>query len=146
YAEQIALAIVISIVSYLSLVLGELVPKSLALRSSEGYALLIGRPLLWLSSVARPFVWLLTGSSNLVLRIFGDRTNFIEARMSADELRQLVDEAAKGGSLHPGVGEIASRAFDFAGLTAHHVMVPRDRVVSIPRNAKPEEVRRILLE
>ena len=146
YAEPIALGVVISLVSYLSLVLGELVPKSLALRKNEGYALVIGRPLLWLSSIARPFVWLLTQSSNLVLRLFGDRTNFMEGRVSAEELRQLVDEAAKDGSVHPAVGEIASRAIEFAGLTAHHVMVPRDRVCAISRGASPEGIQRVLLE
>ena len=146
YAEQLALGVVISVVSYLSLVLGELVPKSLALRSSERYSLVIGRPILWLSSIARPFVWLLTQSSNLVLRLFGDRTNFTETRVSAEELRQLVDEAAKDGSVHPALGEIASRAIDFAGLTAYHVMVPRERVVAVSRKASADEIQRIVLE
>ncbi len=76
YAEPLAVAVVVAIVSYLSLVLGELVPKSLALRASERYALAVGRPLLALSALARPIVWLLTKSSNAVLRPFGDRTTF----------------------------------------------------------------------
>ncbi len=146
YADQIALGLVISFVSYLSLVLGELVPKSLALRSSQSYALLIGRPLLLLSKVARPFVWLLTRSSNVVLRLFGDSTTFTEARVSGAEIQRLVDEAARDGSVHPAVGEIASRAIDFGELTAYHVMVPRERVVTISRSATADDVRRVLLE
>jgi CBS domain containing-hemolysin-like protein len=100
-AEQVALVIVVAGISFLSLVLGELVPKSLALRYSNGYAFLIGRPLLRLSRMMRPLVWLLTTCSNLVLKLFGDTTSFTETRMSRDELRELVEEAAKTGSVDP---------------------------------------------
>ncbi len=146
YAEQIALGVVIALVSFLSIVMGELVPKSLALRASEPYALFAGRLLLGLSWLARPVVQLLTGASNLVLAPFGDRTTFTEARLSADELSQLVEEATRTGALDAQVGEIASRAIDFAGLTAADVMVPRGRVVALRRSASEEELRRVLLE
>jgi len=146
HADNIALTIVVVVISYLSIVIGELVPKSLALRGSESYALLIARPLLALSWFAQPLVWLLTGSSNLLLRPFGDRTTFTEARHSAEELQHIVEEAAKAGTVHPHAGEIASRAIDFAELTAADVMVPRGDVVLLPRHAPMDEVHRILLE
>jgi putative hemolysin len=145
-AENLAFALVVGLVSYLSLVLGELVPKSLALRYSERYALLIGAPLHGLSRLMKPIVWLLTFSSNLVLRLFGDSTSFTESRLSSDELQQLVEEAARSGSVHPRTGEIASRAFDLAELSVTDVMVPRTKVVAIRRHATPEEVRQVLLE
>ncbi len=146
YAGEIALALVVVLVSYLSLVLGELVPKSLALRSSERYALLVGRPIWGLSLLARPLVWFLTASSNAVLRLFGDKTSFTESRLSPDELQQLLEEAARTGSLDPDAGNIASRAIDFGELTASEVMVPRNRVIGIERTAKPDELRRVILE
>jgi putative hemolysin len=118
----------------------------LALRSAERFALLISRPLLALSVLARPIVWFLTASSNVVLKPFGDRTTFTEARHSADELQQLVDEATKAGTLHPRAGEIASRALELAELTVAEVMVPRQQVVLLPRHAQPDELHRILLE
>jgi putative hemolysin len=145
-ADELALAAVVALVSFLSLVLGELVPKSLALRGAERYALLVGPPLRGLSSLARPLVWLLTASSNLVLRLFGDRTNFVEARISPEEIQQIVDEATESGTVDRRAGEIASRALDFAELTALQVMLPRARVVSLPRDATAEEVRRVSLE
>lgn len=145
-AESLAFALVVGLISYLSLVLGELVPKSLALRYSEQYALLIGRPLYGVSWLMRPVVWLLTASSNLILRFFGDRTNFSEARLSPEELQQLVEEAAKTGSLDPRAGEIASRAFELTDLTLAAVMVPRNRIVALERRASTEEIRRTLLE
>jgi putative hemolysin len=146
YAGEIALGIVVALVSYLSLVLGELVPKSLALRASERYALLAARPLLALSTLARPLVWLLTASSNAVLRPFGDRTTFTETRLSAEEIEQLVDEAGRAGTLDEPTAEITSRALAFRELRAQDVMVPRSRIVALPRDASTDDLRRLLLE
>jgi putative hemolysin len=144
YAEEMAFALVIALVSYLSLVLGELVPKSLALRSSEAYALAAAKPLLWLSWFARPLVWLLTSSSNLVLRPFGDKTNFTEARLSVEELQQLVAEATKVGSVDRRAGQIAARALDFGELTAADLMVPRNRVIAVQQDASHDAVQELL--
>lgn len=145
-AHEFALALVVALVSYLSLVFGELVPKSLALRSGEIYALFVARPLRSLASLMRPLVWFLTKSSNVVLRPFGDATSFMEARVSAEELRDMLDKAAEAGELETGSGEMASRAIEFGSLTAGDVMVPRNHVVAIPKDAPPQEVQRLLLE
>lgn len=145
-AEPVALVLVVGLVSYLSLVLGELVPKSLALRAAEPYALFVGRPLRWLSLAAKPAVWFLTGSSNIVLRLFGDRTSFTESRVSSDELQQMLEEAGKAGSVDPRVGDIASRALDFGELLAIDVMVPRNSVLAVEVNTPLEEVRRLIAE
>ncbi len=146
HAETVAMAVVIASLSFLSLVLGELVPKSLALRYANGYAFLIGRPLLRLARLMRPLVWFLTASSNVVLRLFGDRTSFTEARMSRDELRQLVEDAAKTGSVDPRSSEIAARALELGDVMVAEVMVRREKIVAIRRDALPEEIQRVLLE
>jgi putative hemolysin len=80
------------------------------------------------------------------LRFFGDKTTFTETRLSRDELQQLVEEAAKTGSVDPRASEIASRALGFGEVTIAEVMVPRNRVVAIRRGAPPEEVQRVILE
>ncbi|MGN6107937.1 MAG: hemolysin family protein [Kofleriaceae bacterium] len=144
--EQVAFALVIIAISFLSLVLGELVPKSLALRYSDHYAFFVSRPLLALAKIARPLVWFLTWCSNLVLRLFGDRTSFTESRVSRDELKQLVVEAARTGSLDPKSSEIAARALELGDVAVAEVMVRRDRIVGIPHTAGPDEVQRVLLE
>ncbi len=135
YAEQAALGLVVATVSFFSLVLGELVPKSLALRAGESYALLIGPPLAAVAWAGRPVVALLTGASNLVLRLFGDRTTFSETRLSREEIQQIVEEAATAGSVDPHAGEIASRALEFSALDAYTIMVPRSDVVMLPLTA-----------
>jgi putative hemolysin len=141
-----ALLLVIVLIVYLELVVGELVPKSLALRYSDRYSFIAGRPLFVISQVLRPVVWTLTVASNLFLRFFGDKTTFSETRLSKDELQQLVEEAAKTGSLDPRASEIASRALGFGEVTVAEVMVPRNRVVALRRGAPPEEVQRVILE
>ena len=141
HGHRVAFVFVVAGISFASLVLGELVPKSLALRASEPYALAVARPLLMLSMIARPLVWLLTQSSNLVLRLFGDRTSFTEARVSSEELKAMLEEAGDAGVLHPIIGEIASRAMDLNELRAYEVMVPRARMVTIRVDATLEEFR-----
>ncbi len=145
-SHTIAFVVTVGLITYWELVLGELVPKSLGLRAGETYVLLFSRPLLWLAWISRPLVWFLTTSSNLVLRVFGDSTSFSESRLSPGEIQQLVDEASEVGAMDPAAGEIASRAIDFADLTVGHVMVPRKKVVGIPRTASPDDIRRIVLE
>lgn len=146
YASGVAFVLAIGLVSYLSLILGELVPKSLALKFTEGYAMFISRPLWWLSWLMRPLVWLLTTSSNVILRLFRDQTNFSESRLSPEELRQLVEEAARSGTLDPHASDIASRAFEFGEFTVAKLAIPRAKIDAIPLDATPEELRRILLE
>lgn len=145
-ADEIALGLVIAGVSYLSIVLGELVPKSIALRSAETYALIVARPLLALSTLVKPIVNLLTMSSNLVLKPFGDSTTFSETRYSAEEIQQLVEDAKNAGSLHPHAADIASRALVFPELTASEVMVPRHEVVMLPLSAPMAEIHRIIID
>lgn len=145
-ADDLAFVLVVAGVSGLSVVLGELVPKSLALRSSERFALLAARPLGVLAVLSAPLVWLLTAASNLVLKPFGDRTTFTESRLSMEEIRSLVDEASEAGTVDPDAGEIASRALDLAQLSAAEVMVHRRFVAALPRSADAEALRRAFLE
>ena len=146
HSEGVALAIVITGVSYLSIVVGELVPKSLALRGAERYALLVALPLLWLSIAAKPLVWLLSTSANVLLRPFSDKTTFTETRHSPGEIQQIVEEAVQAGTVHPEAAEIASRALELPELTVAEVMVPRRSVVAISQHIDKNELRQILLE
>ena len=136
----IALVLVIALVSFLTIVIGELVPKSIALRSAEPVSVTLGPPLRAMASVVRPLVWVLTLASNTILRAFGDKTSFTETRLSPEEIQELVEEAARVGSLDRGASEIASRAIDFQELRAVDVMVPRAAVVAVSRAATREAI------
>ena len=140
YTEMVALVLVVLLVSFLSLVLSELVPKSLALRAAEPYALFVATPVAWLAKILHPFVVTLTWCSNVILRAFGDHTTFVETRVSPEEIQQMVEEAATTGTVDPEVGEIASRALDLSKLDAYTVMVPRADIAMIPRQIRASEI------
>lgn len=144
HTHDVALVMVIAMVSFLEIVVGELVPKSIALRTPEPVAMTLGPALRLMASVARPLVWLLTHASNAILRLFGDKTSFTEARLSPEELQELVEEAGRVGSIDAGASEIASRAIDFRELTAGDVMVVRESIVSISRTASREQIAALL--
>jgi len=143
-SEQVAFALVVAVISILSIVLGELVPKSLALGHSERVALWVSWPLFVLSRVAVPLIWALTAASNVILRPFRDETTFTEARLSPQELQQLVDEATAAGTVDRETGEIASRAIDLGNLKAFSVMVPRNEIAWLALDASRERVERVL--
>jgi len=146
WADEMALLLVVASVSFLSLVIGELVPKSLALRAPERYSLVAAPLLLWLSIVSRPLVWILTASSNLVLRLFRDRTSFSETRLSPEEIQELVEDAAKVGQLDPRVSEMASRALGLRRLVAADVMVPRAEIRAIDASSDSAQIAAVLAE
>lgn len=135
-----------SIVGALLVTMGDLVPRALALHAPERCALPLGRVLLPLAALFTPITRLLTGAANTLLRPFGVRTTFVESRLSAEELRQLVEEASRAGTIDPLASGIASRAIDFGRLTASDVMVPRNDVVSISVHASVDELQTVLLE
>src|SRR5688572_12612676 len=80
--HKTSFVLVIIMIVYIELVIGELVPKSLALRYSDRYSFFVARPLVLMSMMFRPIIWLLTACSNLVLRFFSDKTTFTETRLS----------------------------------------------------------------
>lgn len=143
-SEGVAFVLVVGGISYLTLVLGELVPKSLGLRNAERFALLSARALEAVAQGLRPVVWLLTRTSNLVLAPFHDATTFSEGRLGHEELKALLTEAADAGSLPPRAGELARASLDLGQRTVNALMVPRGAIVSLPAEASPEEVREVL--
>lgn len=118
------------IVTYLSVVFGELVPKALTLHRAESLATFVARPIELVSVVFRPLVWVLQGSAATVLRPFGVRdVTAGDSIRSADELRAVVDEAEGSGIIPRAQEELLHRVFDFADREVRDVMVPAHEVV-----------------
>lgn len=145
-ADNIAFGLVVALITYLSVVFGELVPKSLALRFADRYALAVARPMVLIGWLGRPVVWLLAASSNLVLRLFGDRTNFVEGKLTREDLEHLVEEASTEGGIDVSTGRLVSRALEFSQLRVADVMVPRRFVHALPETATAADLRTALLD
>ena len=134
HAEGISFIIIVVGITYLSLVLGELIPKSLGIKFSEKFSLFVVYPLHILSKIIYPLTKLLTVSSNVVLKIFGDKTSFSEANLTEEELRTILYESHKAGTLRKYEHEIMDNVFDFSDIAVGQVMTPRSKIFAIDLN------------
>jgi putative hemolysin len=140
WAEAIALLIVVLPISYLSLVLGELVPKSLALRFSEPIACFVARPIEWLARASALFVKMLMASSNIVLRIFGGKDNESASFISVDEVKSLIREGAAKGIFNETERELIHSVFEFTDTPVKAVMKPRTEIHALEVHASLADV------
>jgi putative hemolysin len=143
--QTIGFGVVIVLTTFVSLVIGEIVPKQFALRSPEPIAVVMSRPLRLLSKITAPFVWLLDRSSALIFRLFGlDRES--KNQVTAEELHLVVAEAQTAGVLEEDERAMISGIVRLADRPVREVMTPRTEVDWIDVHATPEEIRLTLLE
>src|SRR6187551_3428029 len=124
FADDAGFALAIALTTYLSIVVGELVPKQLALRVAEPIALAMARPMAWLAIAAKPFVWLLDASSNVLLRLFGLRHRG-EHSLTAEELHMLFAEATHSGVIEEQERAILSGVMRLTDRPVRELMTPR---------------------
>ena len=143
----VAFALSFAILTYLSVVLGELVPKAVALQRAEGLAVVLAVPLELLARVAHPLVWLLQASASTALRAFGMRAAPAGIMtFTREELLQSVAAAEDVGEIGTSEEEMLYKVFDFAGKEAHEVMVPRPEVVAISAEMPIEDALKTVIE
>jgi len=141
-AHALASAIAIAVLTYFHIVVGEMVPKSLALSHAERTVLWITPPMLWLKMAAYPAVVALNGTGNAVLRVFGVHRELTTGQYHTPaELEMIVEESEKGGLLRAVSGRLLRELFDFAELSAGEVMIPRVQIVALHLGATPGELR-----
>lgn len=144
-AHTVGFGLVIVLTTYVSLVIGEIVPKQFALRSPEPIAVIMSRPMRWLARITAPFVWLLDRSSRLIFHLIGfDRES--KNQVTAEELHLVVAEAQNAGVLEEDERAMISGIVRLADRPVREVMTPRTEIDWIDIGASPEEIRRALLE
>lgn len=131
YAQSISLVVITLLLSYVTLVFGELVPKRIALQKSEQMAMLSVRPIVFVSKFAKPFVKLLSLSTNLLLRVIGMSDTDLEEKVSREEIKSLVDAGEEYGVINQIEKEMINSIFDFDDKLAKEVMTPRTEVYMI---------------
>lgn len=124
YAETLALALVVLLITYLSLVLGELVPKRIALQSAEQIAAFMARPMNMLAAASRPVIALLTWSTEMVLTLIG-RRNAVDETITEEDILHAVREGADIGTVEPHERDIVERVFDLGDRSVRQIMTPR---------------------
>ena len=147
-SHGVASVVAVAILTYFHIVVGEMVPKSLALQQAERLACWITPPMLWTKNVLYPFVVTLNGLGNLLLKAIGvnRQAQNAEQYYTPEELQLIVQESEELGALRSESSQMLQELFEFGDLTAGQVMVPRVRIVGIPVGTRPDAIREILAD
>jgi putative hemolysin len=145
-SNLLAVGIVVVIISYVTLVIGELVPKSLALRFSEKIACFSARPLNLLARISGSFISILTTSTRAVLRLFGVKDDRTQVNVSEEEIKYYIKEGRKTGVFEETEAALLHGIFEFADTTVKEVMVPKADFSALEISTPPEEVTRYISE
>ncbi|PDP84802.1 hemolysin [Glycomyces fuscus] len=143
YAAPASVVLVTVVLTFVTLVLGELAPKRIAMQRAEPWALLVARPLNALAVLSRPAVWLLSASTDLVVRLGGADPGSTREEATEEELRDMI---AAQGQMTPEQRTILSGAFDITGRTLRQVLVPRPEVDTVPADLPAHEAALLLAE
>jgi putative hemolysin len=145
-AEPIAMGIVVVLITYVTLVIGELVPKSLAMRYSEQIAFRIASPIDVLSRIFTVVLHLLTASNNMVMRFFNISTQHEPSLVSEDEVKYLIREGRKTGVFEPSEEDLIHSVFRFTDTVVKEVMVPRTEITAVEADSGIELILRTMNE
>lgn len=140
YSSQISMILITFLLSYITLVFGELIPKRIALRNSENIALSSVGIVVFISKLFSPFVKFLTFSTNLVLTILKMKEDNIEEKVSKEELRSLVEVGKEHGVINETEQEMIENIIEFDEKIAREIMIPRTKVFLIDKNISIDEL------
>lgn len=137
--HAVATVLAFVLITFFEVVIGEMVPKNLALSRPEGIALSVATPLRIFARVLRPLIWVIEASSSKVLRLLGV-TGGVSSAHTPGELALIVEESRRGGSIEPGQSELLTRSLEFPERRAVEAMVPRVSVEAVADGATAGDV------
>ncbi len=140
YAHNVATGIIVVFVTYLSIVLGELLPKRLGMTFPEPIAILLAKPMKVLSIITSPFVWLLTSSNDVLLRIMRIKKT-TESKVSEEEIKSIIKESADGGEIQDIEHSIMERVFELGDRKVNTLFTHRSEIVYFTLNDTWEEIK-----
>lgn len=144
--DTLSVIIITLILSYFTLILGELVPKRLAMRKPEQLARAVSGVITFFSKLLKPIVWFLSVSTNGVLRLFGINPHEEEEAVSEDEIRMMIDIGEEKGTIESEEREMIDNIFEFNNITAEECMTHRTDVTAISVEDTPEEIVTLIRE
>ncbi|MEN8078677.1 hemolysin family protein [Clostridioides difficile] len=146
YGKNIALVVTTLVISYITLVLGELVPKRIALQNAESVAMFSIKPIIFISKLTKPFVWFLSLSTNTILKLLGVKTEGIEEKISKEEIESLVELGEEQGAINKTERAMIDGIIKFDDILAREVMTPRTETFYIEANSDIKESINLILQ
>lgn len=140
FATNMGHVLAFSVITVLHIVFGELAPKSIAIQRPVNTTMFIAMPLRVLYLIFRPFIWVLNGFANVILKILGFSTNATETAHTSEELQYLLDQGKESGVLNLAEHELIKNVFDFNERVVKNIMVPRTKIVGIEIGSSREQL------
>ena len=145
YAHSIAVGIVVVVLTFFSLVLGELLPKRIGLNHPESIAKTVAMPMKFISIITAPFIWLLTSSTDAILDLLQIKPT-ADGKVTEEEIKAIIKEGTEGGEVQEIEQDIVERVFHIGDRKVNSLMTHRKSVVFLPFNANKEQVRQLMLK
>ncbi|MBM7602929.1 putative hemolysin [Metabacillus crassostreae] len=144
WLESISVVLITLVLSYFTLVVGELVPKRIAMQKAEPISMFVARPLTILSKITSPFVKLLTLSTNGLVRLFGVDPHANDEQVTEEEIRMMVDVGEERGAIQDTEKMMINNIFEFDNTIVSNIMIHRTNIIGIPADASLKEVLRFI--
>lgn len=143
YAHPLSVIVVVGLLTFFSLVLGELVPKRIGLANPEGIAKILARPMKVISSITLPFVWLLTVTSDLLIKLFRIKPSS-ESKVTEEEIKAIIQEGTEGGEVQEIEQDIVERVFHLGDRTISSLMTHRNDMIFLQLTDDNKTIRSIV--
>jgi putative hemolysin len=144
YSSGLATTLIVIIITYFSLILGELVPKRLGLSRPEAIAKAMARPMNWISIITYPFIWLLTKSSQLIVKLFNIRSD--DNQVTEEEIKAIISEGTEHGAIEEAEQEIIERVFHLGDRNITSLMTHRSDIIWFDVNDNEIKIREKIME
>ncbi|WP_371535511.1 MULTISPECIES: hemolysin family protein [unclassified Flavobacterium] len=145
YASSIAVGVVVVVLTFFSLVLGELLPKRIGLNHPEAIAKKVAMPMKFVSIITAPFIWLLTHSTEFLLNVLNIKPT-ADGKVTEEEIKAIIKEGTEGGEVQEIEQDIVERVFHIGDRKINSLMTHRKSVVFIPLHSGKSEVKKFMLE
>jgi len=145
YADSVAVGVVVVVLTFFSLVLGELLPKRIGLNHPEAIAKAVALPMKYISIITAPFIWLLTISTEFLLKILMIKPS-TDGKVTEEEIKAIIKEGTEGGEVQEIEQDIVERVFHIGDRKVNSLMTHRKSVVFLPLSSDKEQVKNLMLK
>jgi len=143
YSQTLSVVIILIIITFFSLVLGELVPKRLGLSHPESIAKAMARPMNLISKITSPFVWLLTFTTDVTVRLLNIQ-NSTDSKITEEEIKAIIQEGTEGGAVQEIEQDIVERVFNLGDRRVNSLMTHRNGVIGLEINSSREKIKEVV--